>query len=68
MSELTYVQKLEKDYLRIESKNKRYCEALEFYADERNHVVWNSMVNSKTEVERDKGKKARQALESEPHE
>lgn len=27
MGELTYVQKLEKDYLRIESKNKQYREA-----------------------------------------
>lgn len=29
MSELTYLQKLEKDYLRLEQQNKRYREAIE---------------------------------------
>ncbi|MFD2209404.1 hypothetical protein ACFSMW_06740 [Virgibacillus halophilus] len=43
-------------------ENQRYKQALEFYADEGNYVLWNSMVNSQTEIEKDKGKKARQSL------
>lgn len=44
-------------------RNRTYKEALEFYADERNYVLWNSMATSKTEMERDRGHRARGALE-----
>lgn len=50
---------------KLKDKVERCEQVLKFYADERNYVIWNSMVISKTEIERDEGEKARQALEGE---
>lgn len=43
-------------------RNKRYKRALEYYADKRNYVSWNSMAISETEINRDQGKRARKEL------
>ncbi len=44
-------------------QNKRYREVLEFYANENNYEIWNSMAVRGPEINRDKGYKARKALE-----
>jgi citrate synthase len=53
--------------IEIVEENKRYREALEFYADKDNNrkliIDGNTMYLGKTIVEQDGGKKARQALE-----
>ncbi len=70
--ELSEWQDLHKaDTIKLDNQNKRYREALEFYADD---YIWHEenmgsdyLPDYRCEAQSDGGKKARKALESEPH-
>ncbi len=62
------VEYLEEHIDRLEQQNKRYREALEFYAKKDNHIFWEDIREGEPFVqlpisEIDKGKTARKALE-----
>ena len=65
MNEITkIVEELEEDLLELVKQNKRYREALEFYADERNYEERDFGVIKQNAIqEGDKGNTARKALE-----
>jgi len=66
VKELTYLEKVEKDYLRIEAENKRYKKTLRFYADGENHdqefCSFEDTGFKKSKVMEDGGELARKAL------